>query len=156
MIKIFGPGRIALVAVLGTGYWYRPNVKIDNNSGTTNSRQYPIESDGNPLPILVSISRQLVLFFGVTFSRAFLTLTGEFSILRDRNYHNFIQRVSFREDQRPLITVSNHRSLVDEPTLLSSLLPYNMNIQPKYIRYSICAQEYCFNDKVREYENDCS
>ena len=49
---------------------------------------------------------------------------------------------------RPLLTISNHRSLMDDPMILSSILPFWVAIQPKYNRYSICAQEYCFNSKV--------
>ena len=49
---------------------------------------------------------------------------------------------------RPLLTISNHRSLMDDPMILSSILPFWVAIQPKYNRYSICAQEYCFNSNV--------
>jgi hypothetical protein len=146
--RLLKPGRTVALIVFGTGYWYRPKPFIDQSSQIEQISNFPIETSKQPLPLIVRFSRQVVLFFGVTFSRAFLTLTGDFSILHDKFYHNFVQRVMHRENGRPLITVSNHRSLVDEPTLFSSLLPYYLNIQPKYIRYSICAQEYCFNDKV--------
>ena len=50
--------------------------------------------------------------------------------------------------RRGLITVSNHRSLFDDPGVVSCLLPLSIAIQPKYNRWAICSQEYCFNDAL--------
>jgi len=47
-----------------------------------------------------------------------------------------------------ILTVSNHRSLFDDPGVVSCLLPLHLGIQPKYNRWGICSQEYCFNDKL--------
>jgi hypothetical protein len=41
--------------------------------------------------------------------------------------------------------VSNHRSMLDDPAMMSSILPLWMSVQPKYIRWSVCAQDFCFN-----------
>eukprot|EP01031_Cornospumella_fuschlensis_P024105 gene24105-29160_t len=68
----------------------------------------------------------------------------------DNNYWHFVELVKKRENSRPLLTISNHRSLIDDPGVLSNILPYYMNIQPRYVRYSLCAQEYCFNEKLTE------
>ncbi|KAL3805745.1 hypothetical protein ACHAW5_003825 [Stephanodiscus triporus] len=44
-----------------------------------------------------------------------------------------------------LITVSNHRSLFNDPGVLSCLLPLPITKQPRYNRWALCSQEYCFN-----------
>jgi monolysocardiolipin acyltransferase len=50
--------------------------------------------------------------------------------------------------QRPanqsLITVSNHQSTIDDPMLLSSLLPYSLHTDPSVARWGWCARELCF------------
>eukprot|EP00577_Skeletonema_sp_RCC1716_P014847 CAMPEP_0113386028 /NCGR_PEP_ID=MMETSP0013_2-20120614/7788_1 /TAXON_ID=2843 ORGANISM="Skeletonema costatum, Strain 1716" /NCGR_SAMPLE_ID=MMETSP0013_2 /ASSEMBLY_ACC=CAM_ASM_000158 /LENGTH=463 /DNA_ID=CAMNT_0000268837 /DNA_START=446 /DNA_END=1837 /DNA_ORIENTATION=- /assembly_acc=CAM_ASM_000158 len=53
--------------------------------------------------------------------------------------------------QRGLLTVSNHRSLFDDPGILSCLLPLPIAIQPHHQRWGICSQEYCFNDALPSY-----
>jgi monolysocardiolipin acyltransferase len=47
-----------------------------------------------------------------------------------------------------MITVSNHRSLFDDPGVISCLLPLHIAIQPRYNRWGICSQEYCFNTSL--------
>ena len=41
--------------------------------------------------------------------------------------------------------MSNHRSLFDDPGVVSCLLPLPMAVQPRYNRWALCSQEYCFN-----------
>ena len=41
--------------------------------------------------------------------------------------------------------MSNHRSLFDDPGVVSCLLPLPIAIQPRYNRWALCSQEYCFN-----------
>lgn len=73
---------------------------------------------------------------------------GSFEIVDDDNYQNFVQTVlgEGRENSRGLITVSNHRSLFDDPGVMSGILPWWITLRPKYNRWGICSQEYCFND----------
>jgi len=47
--------------------------------------------------------------------------------------------------RRGLVTVSNHRSLFDDPGVVSCLLPLPIAVQPRYNRWALCSQEYCFN-----------
>lgn len=55
----------------------------------------------------------------------------------------FCRRLLFFEP--PYWQVSNHRSMLDDPAMMSSILPLWMSVQPKYIRWSVCAQDFCFN-----------
>ncbi|KAL3816576.1 LOW QUALITY PROTEIN: hypothetical protein ACHAXA_003816 [Cyclostephanos tholiformis] len=40
------------------------------------------------------------------------------------------------------------RSLFDDPGVISCLLPLPIAIQPRYNRWALCSQEYCFNDAL--------
>lgn len=146
-------------AILGCGWWYRPlpdRINAIPPQGSPQplerkgwmSKLSPAEQADEPLPILFSISRSIVTFIVVSLSRAFLVLGEDYELIVNEAYMNFVRAVAARKPHTPLLTVSNHRSLLDEPTILSSILPYWMNVQPKYVRYSLCAQEYCFNEKV--------
>ena len=35
--------------------------------------------------------------------------------------------------------------MLDDPAMMSSILPFWMSVQPKFIRWSVCSQEFCFN-----------
>ena len=66
----------------------------------------------------------------------------------ESNYGQQQQRGHNNNQQRGLITVSNHRSLFDDPGIVSCLLPLPQAIQPQYNRWALCSQEYCFNDAL--------
>jgi len=52
-------------------------------------------------------------------------------------------------NRKGLLTVSNHRSLFDDPGVVSCLLPLDVAlVSPKYNRWGICSQEYCFNPNL--------
>ena len=38
--------------------------------------------------------------------------------------------------------------MLDDPVLLANILPFTMSMQPKFLRWGICSQEYCFNPKL--------
>lgn len=43
-----------------------------------------------------------------------------------------------------LITVSNHSSILDDPGLMSCILPYHVVWRPSTMRWSVCSEELCF------------
>ena len=98
--------------------------------------------------VLYQISQQIVVFGCVNIARFVMYSFGQFKIIQDDNYSNFVAKIQFKPINQSIITVSNHRSMFDDPFLTSSLLPYNMSIMSKYLRYSLCAQEFCFNSRV--------
>lgn len=79
---------------------------------------------------------------------------GKYEIDDDEHYANFLETVLKgnarvgRGENQGLITVSNHRSLFDDPGVVSCLLPLPIAIQPKHNRWAICSQEYCYNDAL--------
>lgn len=101
-----------------------------------------------PRPPLYQLASQLVLLTTTAAARTFLFYMGECKIKEDQYYDAFLGRVLSRHDKTPLITVSNHRSLLDDPAIMSGILPLWMAVQEKYNRFSICSQEFCCSEKV--------
>lgn len=130
-------------------YMYRP--LPDPKTGNGPIRSGPLISNrqiNSGQSIFYDIGQKIIVFSTVSVTRAFLTIGGTFNILMDDNYYNFISKAISRHESQPLITISNHRSMFDDPSILSSLLPYWYNIQPKYLRWNVCSQEFCFNDII--------
>ena len=99
-------------------------------------------------PFLLSCARSISIGATTLAIRLLMNTYGRYDILRDEHYESFLQTVLHREPDQGLITISNHRSLFDDPGIVSCLLPLHIAIQPKYNRWGICSQEYCFNDAL--------
>jgi len=118
-------------------------------------------------PLLLSIAQHISIGATTLAIRLFMNTYGEYHIEDDEHYQHFITLVlggdgrntnSVNNDcsndtkkkvtKAPLITISNHRSLFDDPGVVSCLLPLWIGIRPKYNRWGICSQEYCFNDAL--------
>lgn len=97
-------------------------------------------------PFLIWLGRAWLTPLIVTMSRIFLRVANNFEIVKDDNYWDFIDAVTARGPEQALVTVSNHRSLMDDPPLISNILPYHVGIQPRYLRFGACAEEFCYND----------
>ena len=78
----------------------------------------------------------MVIGLQVTISRIYFYLTGRFAIRESDEYDQFVNTVINREKGVPLITVSNHRSVADDPLIMSCILPYHLNIQVRVYKYS--------------------
>lgn len=147
-----------VVGILAVGWRNRPlTLESVNNPSKPErngwmAKQFFTDNADQELNLALKIARQCTIAFGVSLLRLYLQLAGDFRIIEDGNYYNFLELVKKREGSRPLLTISNHRSLIDDPGVLSNILPFHMNIQPRYVRYSLCAQEYCFNAKVNTFK----
>ena len=132
-----------------TIYFYRPLPDPCDGNGPIrdNTLISKIQVNESP-PLLYNIAQRIIIFMTVSMTRAFLILGGKFNIIIDDNYQFFLDKAISRDKYQSLITVSNHRSMFDDPSILSSLLPYWYNIQPKYLRWNVCSQEFCFNNKI--------
>jgi len=47
--------------------------------------------------------------------------------------------------QGALLTVSNHHSVLDDPGLMSLLVPHEARVNPKLMRWSVCTEDICFS-----------
>jgi hypothetical protein len=148
--------RVLDATVIGgfaVGWWYRPTSDESNDplgpQRTGYMSQYSLTdmADKNK-PFLYQLASDLVLLSTTLVARTFLYNLGTCTIKEDDNYESFLQLVSDRKKGVPLITVSNHRSLIDDPVILSGILPWQYAYQPKLSRNAICTQEYVFVKKV--------
>jgi len=143
----------ASAGCLFTGWWYRPQAddSIDGSGARRNgwiSKYSLTDVADQRKPLLYQISSQFVILTTMAVARTFLFYFGDCSIKRDENYDNFLHNVTNRSTNTPLITVSNHRSLVDDPCILSGILPLAIASSANNNRYAVCSQEYAFNNKL--------
>ena len=147
-ISVFG----GIGTVILTGYYYRPlPLQPDNSSRNRKgfiSSHALTDYANRPLPKLYDLCRHIVVAFQVTLSRFFMFYTGKFRIVDNESYHNFVKSIIARDSDTSVITISNHRCLLDDALLFSCLLPFWLNAQPRFLRYTLCAQEFCFDEKV--------
>ena len=123
------------------------------------------------VPVLLDLARRVSIGVTTVAIRLLMTTYGRYEIDDDENYRNFLETVlglgggdggggeeedgrvgggdrrrrTNQHHRRGLVTVSNHRSLFDDPGVVSCLLPLPIAIQPRYNRWALCSQEYCFN-----------
>jgi len=115
-------------------------------------------SSRDEVPILLSWARSISIGVTTLAIRLLMNTYGKYEIKDDVHYHEFLKLVlerdmdtttdGSRKERQGLLTISNHRSLFDDPGIVSCLLPLPHAIQPKYNRWGICSQEYCFNDAL--------
>ena len=142
----------ALLGLSGiVNWWYRPipsTTETDygqTRKGLISSRN--LSDEAYEKGLWTSIGKYVMTPIVVTVSRLVLQIGNKMVLVKDEHYQNFLDEVVGRKPGQPLITVSNHRSLADDPSMVSNLLPYHIGIQPRYLRYGACAQEFCYNDK---------
>lgn len=78
-----------------------------------------------------------------TLSKVFLHRLNSMHAHRLHILHDAIER---REKGRGLLTISNHKSVLDDPFLLGSLLPPRILINANSMRWALCSLDICFQD----------
>ncbi|GLJ47131.1 hypothetical protein SUGI_0995110 [Cryptomeria japonica] len=58
------------------------------------------------------------------------------------------EAIKYRPKGQPLITVSNHVASVDDPFVISSVLPPQLLLDAKSLRWTLCATDRCFTNPV--------
>ena len=76
-----------------------------------------------------------------TFFRILLTVFNKF---RSHNSSTLFDLIFKRKTGQPLLSVSNHQSVLDDPGLWGALLPYWM-IRPDVFRWNICTEDVFFS-----------
>lgn len=128
-----------------SAWYYRPIADAD--AATHNSPPWARER----VPLLLEWARCFSIGATTLAIRLFMHSCGTYEIEDDKAYRKFLQTVlggNGRLQDQGLITVSNHRSLFDDPGVVSCLLPLPIAVQPKLQRWGLCSQEYCFNDAL--------
>jgi len=138
-------------------WWYRPLPDRNEAEGSGPKRSSELCSRinmsdrvdvGKDVPIPLRLSRFLSVSITTVAVQFFMRTYGRVQIEQDKCYNEFLKQVLKREEDKGLLTVSNHRSLFDDPGVISCLLPFWHGMRPKYQRWGICSQEYCFNDAL--------
>lgn len=165
---------MTFVASMTTAWYYRPIAAGSESKETffrSSSSPSNHNNDGNNYsnnePILLHLARWISIGVTTVAIRLLMTTYGQYTIVENENYFHFLQTVldadnrtlllpendqsqqkKQKEPRRGMITVSNHRSLFDDPGVISCLLPLHIATQPRYNRWGICSQEYCFNSAL--------
>jgi hypothetical protein len=135
------------------GWWYRP-IADESTDGSGPKRtqfmsKYSLaDLADQPKPEFYKLASSFVLLSTTAIARTFLFYLGDCQIKNDDHYKNFLDRVVNRDKGTPLLTVSNHRSVIDDPAIMSGILPIELAVQAKYNRNAACSQEYLFASKV--------
>lgn len=90
--------------------------------------------------------------FGRVFTLAIVSLTGKFVLnwwnsTKISNQSTLLKLLQQRDKGLGLITVSNHTSTIDDPFVLSALVPWSYFLtehQHHGIRWALCAREICY------------
>ena len=151
-------GAAVATAAGAVSYYYRPLYDETSDGGCSREKhtftstselcdranQIPEMQMGScPAPsLLYRLAQHVVVFSCTTTSRIFLYFGGQFRVKEDEHYAHFVATVRRRDPGVPLITVSNHRSMLDDPFLMASVLPLQMSYQHRYLRWGICSQVY--------------
>ncbi|KAK9468690.1 hypothetical protein V1512DRAFT_202854 [Lipomyces arxii] len=81
-------------------------------------------------------------------SRSFLNGFHNVQVSGVERFQETLKRA--RNEGRGVLTVANHISVIDDP-LLWGLLPLRSMTDPKYLRWSLGAENICFTTKLTEY-----
>ena len=135
---------------IGTTVYYRP-IPMKNSSDKRTSYGFASTSSladeyAEKSPFFYRLGQRVLISTLYSICRFFMNTCGECNIVKDENYFNFIRCLILRDadsisdkimsrtqnchrnDNRALITVSNHRSLLDDPGMVTDLLNSIINI----------------------------
>ena len=98
------------------------------------------------VPIGLQVARWMVQVVTVVFSKMMIGWRNRVEIVDDSNKKFLYAAMRKRPPGVPMITVANHASSMDDPGLLSCIMPIDVMMQPKKVRWSIATQEIVFPD----------
>mmetsp|Transcript_4707 Transcript_4707/g.6185 ORF Transcript_4707/g.6185 Transcript_4707/m.6185 type:complete len:374 (+) Transcript_4707:131-1252(+) len=149
---------------IGVGLYYRPIPEV--KAGDDDEDKYsltPVKGEVKPLfttPVqlaehaakkegfLLQSCRALTIGSVAAFSTFYLNFLNRVYIKNDDKYQLLLRNILSRPDYQPLLTVSNHASTVDDPSLFISIVPWWVNLTPKLMRWSLCTQDICFKNPM--------
>ncbi|CAM9998346.1 unnamed protein product [Pylaiella littoralis] len=135
----------ASAAFSGAAYYYRPDPS-DKLMEPRRSRSPKDRCDDatEPDPVLLQGARSAVMTTVAVLSRAVLFGLNNTRLVKDERYARLVDLVRDRPEGEPLLTVANHASTLDDPALVAVLLPWDVVMRPKLMRWAVCSQEICF------------
>ena len=98
------------------------------------------------VPVGLHISRWMVQVATVAFSKFVIGWRNKIEIVDCANSKFLYSAMRKRPAGVPLLTVANHASSMDDPGLLSCMMPIDVILRPSKVRWSIATQEIVFPD----------
>mmetsp|Transcript_24374 Transcript_24374/g.58048 ORF Transcript_24374/g.58048 Transcript_24374/m.58048 type:complete len:403 (+) Transcript_24374:205-1413(+) len=102
------------------------------------------ELDATRAPMGLFIMRWLVQMVTVSAMKLVIGCRNTIEIADAGNYRQTLSLIRSRPPGVPLLTVANHVSSMDDPGLISCLLPYDIVMQPNKMRWGVATQEIVF------------
>ena len=141
----------------GTAWYYRPSPDLSNgwwvrmrgrSEAATPEQQRvaarPWLLDGyeaSPEPLALRLARQLIFIIGGGVGRLIVTGLNSFEIRGDAAHHErFTELALDRPVGQGLLTVSNHTSVIDDPSVLAAALPPRALLTPAAQKWTPCSQ----------------
>ncbi len=91
-----------------------------------------------------SLGNRIVIAAVGTFGKLLLS---KLNFLRTYRMEVLYDAIENREEGKGLLTVSNHKSVIDDPLLLSAFLPPRILYRPSVMRWGLCSLDICFQTR---------
>jgi len=91
-----------------------------------------------------TLSQSIFLLTGCI-SRVFLNVFHDVKLYR---HEYLLEAILNRDKDRPVITVANHNSCLDDPVLTSFIVPNRTLVDTRFVRWAWCAREICFPNQA--------
>jgi monolysocardiolipin acyltransferase len=122
------------------GDWYVDWIKAGDHDSNRLGFNAIIIHDG-----FMQIASSIVTTFTGFCSYSFITAFSDYDMY---NYDKFT-RAFYENQDRPLLTVGNHQSTVDDPVIISMIAPVReLTYDTRRLRWGLCAEEICFKNDV--------
>ena len=94
--------------------------------------------------VFMQFASMIVVSFSSFCSYNFIKTFCDFDIY---NYDKF-EKYFYNHADRPLLTVGNHQSTVDDPVIISMIAPFReLTYDTRRLRWGLCAEEICFKNQ---------
>lgn len=137
-----GYGLLGSVAVtVPVAYVYRPRSlreHTDPETGELLTFPYQTVDEDN---LLVRISQGTVIGSVALASKLWLQVLNRSEFF----HHGRLMGHLRNRDRRPLLTVSNHVSIFDDPGLTAAMVPLDIALRPSAMRWGYCAEDVCYD-----------
>ncbi|CAN0128881.1 unnamed protein product, partial [Ectocarpus sp. 12 AP-2014] len=139
----------ASASLSGAAYYYRPDPSgelLDKRRSMSPNDRCDDATEAEP--ILLQGARSAVMTPVVVLSRAVLFGLNNTRLVKDERHARLVDLVRDRPEGEPLLTVANHASTLDDPAVMAVLLPWDIVVRPRLMRWSVCSQEICFETRA--------
>lgn len=166
LLVVAVPAGVAGVA--GTAFYFRPRPDVEDGlwcrtrdilmkaedpkaevSEFLRAPRPPVgEEDVLKRPRALRVASAVVSTMIAVGTRMWMHLLNDFECTENEHLERLVEAIDSRPSGTPLVTVANHVSVADDPTLLCSMVPPHMLLQTELHRWGVCTQEACFKNDM--------